>query len=65
MDLIIQHRVALEDPACAEAIARIEPAGGRCIEAAWAVADAALREDRARFAHACGLAVNLCGKPPP
>jgi hypothetical protein len=65
IDQIVKHRVAILDEACAEAISRIDPAGGRCIETAWAVADAALRADRARFAHACGLAANLCGKPAP
>lgn len=65
IDRIVRARVAALDAACADAIDRITPAGGRCIETAWAVADAALREDRARFAHACGLAANLCGKPAP
>lgn len=62
---IVRARVAAVDPTCATALDAIEPAGGRCIEATWAVADAALREDRPRFAHACGLAANLCGKPAP
>ena len=62
---IVRRRVAALDVACATAIDNIEPGGGRCIEAAWAVAHAALREDRPRFAHACGLAANLCGKPSP
>lgn len=65
IDAIVRRHVAALDPACAEALTRIDPAGGRCIETAWAVADAALREDRARFTHACGLAANLCGKPAP
>lgn len=65
VDQIVKQHVAARDPACAEAIGRIDPAGGRCIETAWAVADAALRADQARFAHACGLAANLCGKPAP
>jgi hypothetical protein len=65
IDRIVERHVAILDETCADAITRIDPAGGRCIETAWAVADAALREDRARFAHACGLAANLCGKPPP
>ncbi|HET9485046.1 MAG TPA: hypothetical protein VFO79_13890 [Xanthomonadales bacterium] len=65
MDAIVRRRIAAIDPACAIALDHIEPAGGPCIEAAWAVADAALREDRARFAHGCGLATNLCGKRSP
>ncbi|MDQ3338479.1 MAG: hypothetical protein M4D80_25205 [Myxococcota bacterium] len=62
---IVRRRVAGLDHTCAAVIDHITPAGGRCIEAAWAVADAALREDRPRFAHACGLARDLCGKPAP
>jgi hypothetical protein len=59
---IVRRRVAALDERCATALDHIDPAGGPCIEAAWGVADAALREDRGRFAHACGLATNLCGK---
>ena len=62
---IVRRRIESLDRACAVVIDQIQPAGGQCIEAAWAVADAALREDRPRFAHACGLATNLCGKPRP
>jgi len=62
---IVRRRVASLDPACARVIDAIDVAGGRCTEAAWGIADAALREDRARFAHACGLATSLCGKPAP
>lgn len=57
---IVRARIAARDPACASAFDRIDPAGGRCIESAWAVADAALRDDAARFAHACSLAATAC-----
>jgi hypothetical protein len=57
---IVRRRVAALDATCAAALDRIDPAGGRCIETAWAVADAALRGDRARFAHACSLATAAC-----
>ena len=57
---IVRRRVAAIDEACATALDRIEPAGGTCIEAAWAVADAALRGDRARFAHVCTIALSAC-----
>lgn len=62
---IVRRRVAALDDACARTLDHLEPGGGRCIEAAWAAADAALHADRARFAHACGLAANLCGKRSP
>jgi hypothetical protein len=62
---IVRAAIFELDPTCAPAIYQLDPKGGRCIEAAWAVADAALREDRPRLSHLCGLARDLCGKPPP
>lgn len=62
---IVRAHIFELDPSCAPAIDQLDPAGGRCIEAAWAVADTALREDRLRLAHRCGLARDLCGKPRP
>jgi hypothetical protein len=56
---IVRRRIEALDRTCAANLDRITPAG-QCIEAAWAVADAALREDRARFTHACSLATSLC-----
>jgi hypothetical protein len=50
---------------CAHAIEQIAPAGGRCIELAWTIADAALREDLLRLEHVCSLAKDVCGKPRP
>jgi hypothetical protein len=57
---IVRAQIFELDPTCAPAIDQLDPAGGRCIEAAWAVADAALREDRLRLSHLCGLARDLC-----
>ena len=62
---IVHAHVAQRDPACAAALAYIEPAGGPCIEAAWGIADAALRDDPARFARACRHATTLCDKRSP
>lgn len=45
---------------CAAVFDRIEPKGGTCIEAAWGVADAALRDQRPRFMRACSIATNAC-----
>ena len=61
--LLLAHARAL-DPACADRLALAGPSG-RCTEVGWLVADAALRADRARFAHACQLATTLCGNPAP
>lgn len=58
LDLVIRAKAAAIDPACA---ARLDVAtSGQCIEVGWVIADAALRADTARFAHACSLASNLC-----
>ena len=62
---IVRAQIFALDPTCAPAIDQLDPKGGPCIEAAWAVADAALREDRLRLSHLCGLARDLCGKPAP
>ncbi len=62
---IVRTHIEVLDTSCAVVIDQLEPRGGRCIEAAWAVADAALREDRLRLSHLCGLARDLCGKPAP
>ncbi|MBA3820261.1 MAG: hypothetical protein H0X17_15320, partial [Deltaproteobacteria bacterium] len=62
---LLRTRIAALDPACAPILDHIDPAGGRCIEAAWAVSDAVLREHAAAFVHACRLATNLCAKPSP
>jgi len=63
LDAIVHARIAAVDPACADLLTLIDPRGGRCIEAAWAVADAALRREAASLTRTCTLAASLCGKP--
>lgn len=62
LDAIVTARVTALDPACAGRMTEPAP---RCRELAWQIADAALRSDRARFEHACGLARGLCSKTSP
>lgn len=58
IDTVIRAKAAAIDPACAAHLdARTS---GPCIEVGWVIAEAALRTDRPRFAHACSLASNLC-----
>ncbi len=64
LDSIMLAHVAALDPACAKRVALAGPPG-RCTEVSWLVADAALRAQPARFAHACTLATTLCGNPAP
>jgi hypothetical protein len=59
IDRLVRDRVAAIDPACAQLLAKAGPTG-RCTDVAWVIADAGLRGDRPRFAHACQLATNLC-----
>ena len=63
-DELLLARVRALDPACADRLAVAGPAN-RCTEVGWLVADAALRDQRERFAHACQLAATLCGNPAP
>lgn len=64
LDVIVKRRAA----DCASVFDRFDPKGGTCIEAAWGVAEAALRIDhdpsgpsaRTRFTHACSIATNAC-----
>lgn len=58
IDAIVRERAAALDPACAALFDALTP--GPCADAAWVVAEAALRSDRARFARACAQATNLC-----
>ena len=64
LDQIVMAHVAALDPACAAKLALAGPPG-RCTEVGWLVADAALRLQHERFAHACALAATLCGNPGP
>lgn len=58
IDAIIQARITALDPACAPRLDHV--AAGPCGDASWVVAEAALRADRPRLAHACSLVANLC-----
>ncbi|MGE5182757.1 MAG: hypothetical protein ACM31C_11870 [Acidobacteriota bacterium] len=62
VDALVLARARALDAGCGELLAR---AGrdDRCSQVGWVIADAALRGERARFDHACTLAVGLCGKP--
>lgn len=57
---ILRARAAAIDPACAAHLARVHP--GRCGDLGWMIADALLRTDPRRFAHACALATHVCPK---
>ncbi len=59
LDELLLARARSLDPVCADRLARAGPVD-RCTEVAWAIADAALRDDRERFAHACALAISVC-----
>jgi hypothetical protein len=64
LDRVVTRAVSQFDAVCAE---RIDAPGATktCRSAAWQVADGALRKDRERVAHACSLAMALCGTPSP
>lgn len=64
LDDVLLARVRARDAACGAALAKAGPTG-HCTEAAWEVADAALRNDVTRFAHACSLAAALCANEAP
>lgn len=64
LDRLVINHVAALDPACARMLVLAGPPG-RCTEVAWLVADAALRAQPERFAHACKLATTLCGNSVP
>lgn len=66
IDVIVRARAARWDPDCGALLG--QQIAGRCADAAWVIAEAALREDRGRFDHACTLARSLCpfhATPPP
>lgn len=64
LDHVVTRAVSQFDAVCAT---RIDAPGATktCRSAAWQVADAALRKDGERVAHACSLAMALCGTPSP
>jgi hypothetical protein len=63
-DELVLARVRALDAGCASLVARAG-AANNCTAVAWQVVDSALRADHAGFAHACGLAANLCANSPP
>jgi hypothetical protein len=64
VDEIVIARVRARDAACADRVARAGPAN-ECTAVSWAIADSALRDDAAGFAHGCDLAVTLCANRSP
>jgi hypothetical protein len=64
LDDLIEGAVRSLDPSCAAHLAGAA-ASGDCASAGWAVADAALRTDRARLTRSCHIAATLCGKRSP
>lgn len=58
VDAIIAARTAALAPGCAEILDHLAP--GPCLDAAWGVAEAALRGDRSRLARACAQVSGLC-----
>lgn len=64
LDAVVRARVTALDPGCAARLALAGPTG-RCTDVGAAIAEAALRTDRDRLAHACRLAETLCGKGSP
>jgi hypothetical protein len=58
IDAIVRERAAALDPTCAALFDALTP--GTCADAAWVVAEAALRSDRPRFTRACAQATHLC-----
>lgn len=63
IDRAIRARIDRRDPACGAVV----DAGSTkvCRDASFAVAEAALRTDDARFLRACALATRACAKPSP
>lgn len=59
IDRILRARVDQRDPACGVVFDAPRPSKV-CRETAWAVADATLRTDGARLAHACAIAKTAC-----
>lgn len=64
LDDVVLARVRALDAGCGERLALAGPRG-KCTEVGWAVADAALRDDREGFARMCALSSRLCGNASP
>jgi hypothetical protein len=58
VDRIINLRAGSIDPVCADYLASART--GKCLEIGWVIAEAALRDERERFARACAQAAGLC-----
>ena len=58
IDAVIKNRTAALAPGCAKLFDALTP--GPCTDAAWGIAEAALRGDRSRLSRACAQATNLC-----
>jgi hypothetical protein len=61
IDKIITERTTAYDPACARLA--LHHVKANCANAAWVIAEAALRSDPARLTHACAQLANLCRDP--
>jgi hypothetical protein len=61
LDEALLARIRALDPACADRLLLVGPPGA-CTDVGWVVADAGLRGDQPRFAHACLLAATACAK---
>ncbi len=64
LDDVVLDRARALDPTCAARLALAGPRG-KCTEVGWAIADAALRDDREGFTRTCALASMLCGNGSP
>lgn len=60
IDQIIIDRTRALDAACAQLL--VARGSKTCQEVGWEIAEAALREDRQRLAHACSLAQTQCAR---
>ena len=61
LDEALLARIRALDAACADRLLLVGPPG-ECTDVGWVIADAGLRGDQPRFAHACQLAATACLK---
>lgn len=62
IDMLIIERVSAHEVACANVM--LNARTGQCVNAAWVVAEAALRKDVRRLQHACAQLASLCPADP-
>ncbi len=62
VDQLTFERASASEVVCAQIALAAQ--SGQCMNAAWVVADAALRKDVTRLHHACGQLANLCRADP-